>query len=80
MNGLWGIGWRLTPEGVVENMGDNKPIQLSGCFIVKKALLGMAVNAIDLLIGPESGEPLMKLYAVSKKAQGATAIKLLLRN
>jgi hypothetical protein len=52
---------------------------MSGCFIVKKQAIGVAVNAIDLLSGPEHNEPLMRLYAMSKKSQGSTPIKLYLR-
>jgi hypothetical protein len=49
---MWGQSWRLTPEGIIENLGENKPIQINGCFIVKKQIFGMTVNVIDLLSGP----------------------------
>jgi hypothetical protein len=69
----------LTPEGVIENIGESKPVQVSGCFIVKKSTIGVAVNAVELIAGPESTESLMRMYAMSKKSQGGTAIKLYLR-
>jgi hypothetical protein len=37
------------------------------------------MNAIDLFISPESVEPLMRVYAQSKKAQTGAASKLYLR-
>lgn len=76
---MWGQGWRLTPEGVIENTGENKPAQLSGCFIVKKLGVGVGMNAVDLLVAPEDKEPLMRVHAMSKKSQGGPAIKLYLR-
>ena len=77
---MWGLGWRLTPEGIIENMGENKPFQNTGCFIVKKSITGMTVNVIDLLAGPEDPYLLMKLYAVTKKAQTSVPQKLYLKN
>lgn len=59
-------------------MGESKSVQLAGCFIVKKAAVALAVNAVDLLTTPDSGETIMRLFVMSKKSQTAP-LKLFLR-
>jgi hypothetical protein len=34
--GLWGCGWRLSPEGMLEHVGEGKTIQMGSCYLVKK--------------------------------------------
>ena len=80
MNGLWGLGLRITADGLLETVGDAKLLQLNGCFIVKKQLFGITATPVDLLLSPNRPEAIMRLFVPSKKTQNASVGKIYLKS
>lgn len=80
VNGLWGLGLRITADGLLETVGDGKMMQFNGCFIVKKQLFGITATPVDLLLSPKKPEAIMRLFVPSKKSQNVSMGKIYLKS
>lgn len=64
--GVFGGGWRLSNEGMLEFLGEGKIAQLGGCFLVRKPTLGIGYCPVEVCLQPES-PAFMRVFCLSKK-------------
>lgn len=60
---------------MIEYLNESKVVQMGGCFLVRKPLLGLGYCPIDVALCAER-DPFMRLYCLSKKTQSGLKLYL----